>query len=337
MNEVDRTIAFPDDRRIVYTYLGRSAIESALQLDGLEGGTVMLPAYICQRSFEGMFDRLNIEPIFVDIESETYQMDLDAARTQADCVDAVLLVHPFGLPADLDAWKNFADDNDVILIEDCVRALGAEYDGRKVGSVGRHAVYSLKKVSPVAIGGALVTRSGDPESSLSPPNHDAHAVYHSLPESAREQLSVEYSDDPEPRRLDEITRFQFDRFLETEFQSSKKAARQAAITLREELEPMGFEFQPDTPDRTYFTTPAKIPPNVDRDALASYINTNTSDSPVSVLWRTPWAKSYHAASCLDRYPNAMELSERIVCFSTQKMDNVDSTVDAAREYFDAFI
>ena len=75
--------ALPAEKNLVYTNWGRSAVEAALRIDGLEGGSVLLPAFICQESFEGVFERLAIEPIFVDIDPITFHLDLEDAEAKA--------------------------------------------------------------------------------------------------------------------------------------------------------------------------------------------------------------------------------------------------------------
>lgn len=103
-------------------------------------------------------------PVYVDHRLDTYTMDLEQAeRRITPRTRAIVLQHTFGLPADLDAALALAQRHGLELIEDCVHALGATYDGRPVGSFGRAAFFSTEETKTISstMGGMVVT--GDPE------------------------------------------------------------------------------------------------------------------------------------------------------------------------------
>ena len=56
---------------------------------------------------------------------------------------AIIPVHLYGHPCNMDSLKKICDKNDLIIVEDCAQALGAEYRGRKVGSFGKAAAFSF--------------------------------------------------------------------------------------------------------------------------------------------------------------------------------------------------
>ena len=85
------------------------------------------------------------EPVFADIDPETYNIDPAAARravheTEAD---AILAVHLYGLPAALDDLATIADEADVLLVEDAAQAHGARYGGESIGTFGDAAAFSF--------------------------------------------------------------------------------------------------------------------------------------------------------------------------------------------------
>lgn len=83
-------------------------------------------------------------PVFVDCEADSY--NLDASKVEAAITDktkAVIAVHLYGQPADMDAIQAVCDKHDLPLVEDCAQSHLAEYKGRKVGGLGSIASFSF--------------------------------------------------------------------------------------------------------------------------------------------------------------------------------------------------
>jgi len=85
------------------------------------------------------------EPVFADIDPETYNLDPAATRRTVRDVDAdaILAVHLYGLPAEMDELNAIAEDEDVLLVEDAAQAHGARYRGQSVGTIGDAAAFSF--------------------------------------------------------------------------------------------------------------------------------------------------------------------------------------------------
>lgn len=104
-------------------------------------------------------------PVFVDIDERTYTMDpagLSAALTKR--TKAIIPVHLFGQPADMDPILEFARAHGLIVIEDAAQAHGAEYKGRKVGSLadaGCFSFYPGKNLGAFGEAGAVVTDNAE--------------------------------------------------------------------------------------------------------------------------------------------------------------------------------
>jgi len=100
-------------------------------------------------------------PVFVDINDCTYTMDpaeLEGALTPR--TKAIIPVHLFGQPADMDPILDFARKHDLFVIEDAAQAHGAEYKGRKVGTLGDAGCFSFypgKNLGAFGEAGAVVT------------------------------------------------------------------------------------------------------------------------------------------------------------------------------------
>lgn len=99
-------------------------------------------------------------PIFVDSLPDTWQMDpADILRKITPRTRAVLAVHLYGHPCDLDALSSICRSCGLFLIEDCAEAFGAIYKGRHVGGAGDIATYSFfgNKTISTGEGGMVVT------------------------------------------------------------------------------------------------------------------------------------------------------------------------------------
>ena len=100
-------------------------------------------------------------PVFVDINDSTYTMDpaeLEGAVTSR--TKAIIPVHLFGQPADMDPILEFARQHDLFVIEDAAQAHGAEYKGRKAGTLGDAGCFSFypgKNLGAFGEAGAVVT------------------------------------------------------------------------------------------------------------------------------------------------------------------------------------
>src|SRR6266550_6853254 len=104
-------------------------------------------------------------PVFVDVNDCTYTMDpaeLEGALTPR--TKAIIPVHLFGQPADMDPIMEFARKHDLFVIEDAAQAHGAQYKGRKAGTIGDAGCFSFypgKNLGAFGEAGAVVTN--DPE------------------------------------------------------------------------------------------------------------------------------------------------------------------------------
>ena len=105
------------------------------------------------------------KPVLVDIEEKTYNMDpwlFEKAITKK--TKAVIPVHIFGQPADMDAIVKIAEAHNLYVIEDACQAHGAEYKGRRVGGIGDIGCFSFypgKNLGAYGDAGALVCSNRD--------------------------------------------------------------------------------------------------------------------------------------------------------------------------------
>lgn len=101
-------------------------------------------------------------PIFVDSESETWQVDVDDIESKiTKKTKAIMLVHLYGHPCEMDKIMKIAKKHNLYVIEDCAEALGSEYRGRKVGTFGDIACFSFfgNKTITTGEGGMVITNN----------------------------------------------------------------------------------------------------------------------------------------------------------------------------------
>jgi len=100
------------------------------------------------------------KPIFVDIDERTYNMDPDLIEKHITSrTKAIVVQHTFGNPVDMDRILSIARKHNLLIIEDCAHSLGAEYRGKKTGTFGTAAFFSLgrDKVISAVSGGIVIT------------------------------------------------------------------------------------------------------------------------------------------------------------------------------------
>ena len=135
---------------------GTAALHLALlAFDVGEGDEVLLPTYACSALLHAV-RAVRAVPRFVDSDPSTFNMDPEAARkARSPKAKAMIVIHSFGLPAELDALKGLG----LPLIQASAQALGAHYRGRPVGSIGEAAFFSFyaTKLITTGEGGMLVS------------------------------------------------------------------------------------------------------------------------------------------------------------------------------------
>lgn len=147
-------------RHCVAVSNGTSAIQLALGALGVgPGDEVLVPALSFVASAVAPLHQLAI-PVFVDIDPVRFNLDpADLERKITDRTKAILVVHLHGLPAEMEEIMALARRHKLAVIEDAAQAHGAIYRGRKVGTIGDIATFSLNvsKNLPTCGEGGLVT------------------------------------------------------------------------------------------------------------------------------------------------------------------------------------
>lgn len=150
-------------RRAVAVSSGTSALQLALQALGVgPGDEVLVPALTFLATANAVLT-VGARPIFVDVRAETLSLDPeDLARKLSTRTVGAILVHYAGHPAQAQDCRNVLGP-DRFLIEDACHALGAEEQGRLVGSLGDAACFSFHPAKHITTGegGAITTQRDD--------------------------------------------------------------------------------------------------------------------------------------------------------------------------------
>jgi len=141
---------------------GTAALHSAIVAARAgPGDEVIVPAYTYLASVSCVLHN-NAVPIFADVDSRTFTLDPEDVETKiTKRTRAIVAVHLYGHPAPMDRLCEIAKEHDLIVIEDCAQAIGAEYNGMKVGSIGDIGCTSFQASKNMVCGegGMLTTNS----------------------------------------------------------------------------------------------------------------------------------------------------------------------------------
>ncbi len=141
---------------------GTDALRFAMMAAGVGNGDEVITVPNTFIATTEAVSQVGAKPVFVDIHPDTYNMD--ASQIEGEITPrtkAVLPVHLYGQPADMDAILHVAQKHKLVVIEDACQAHGALHNGRKAGSLGLAGCFSFypgKNLGAYGEGGAVVTQ-----------------------------------------------------------------------------------------------------------------------------------------------------------------------------------
>jgi dTDP-4-amino-4,6-dideoxygalactose transaminase len=144
---------------------GTSALHLALLAAGIGPGDDVITVPFTFVATAAAIEYAGARPVFVDIDAETFTMaPAEIERAITPRTKAIMPVHLYGHPADMDPILEIAKRRGLVVIEDAAQAHGAEYRGRRCGSMGVMAAFSFypgKNLGAYGEGGAVVTSDPD--------------------------------------------------------------------------------------------------------------------------------------------------------------------------------
>jgi dTDP-4-amino-4,6-dideoxygalactose transaminase len=140
---------------------GTSALHMALIAHDIGPGDEVITTPHTWISTSWAISYVGARPVYVDIDSETYNIDVDLVEQAiTPRTKAILPVHLYGQAADVVGLRRIADKHSLILIEDAAQAHGAKLNGQRIGTFGHAACFSFypgKNLGAFGEGGAVVT------------------------------------------------------------------------------------------------------------------------------------------------------------------------------------
>ncbi|NIV17721.1 MAG: aminotransferase class I/II-fold pyridoxal phosphate-dependent enzyme [Woeseiaceae bacterium] len=144
---------------------GTDALHLALAGLGIGPGDEVITSPFTFAATVEAIEYVGAQPVLVDIDADSYNIDpalIDAAITEK--TRALLPVHMFGLPADMQSLMSIAKDRGLAVIEDCAQSFGAKLGDDRVGgigSAGAHSFYPTKTMGCLGDGGLVSTNDAD--------------------------------------------------------------------------------------------------------------------------------------------------------------------------------
>src|ERR1051326_6465977 len=146
---------------------GSDALLVCLMAENIGNGDEVITTPYSFFATAGAIARLGGIPGFVEIEADTYNLNVDQIASKiTPRTRAIIPVHLYGQMADMDAVMAIAQKHKLIVIEDAAQAIGAEYKGRRAGSIGDYGCFSFfpsKNLGGVGDGGMVVANDARSE------------------------------------------------------------------------------------------------------------------------------------------------------------------------------
>lgn len=156
----DKFNEYVNTKKAVVTMNGTAAIQLALLTLGVGSGDEVIVPSLTFISPVNAVKYVGAEPVFCDICRDTFVMDAEKVEELiTPKTKAIIPVHIYGHPVDMDVIMNLAKKYNLYVIEDATESLGSEYKGKKTGTIGDIGCFSFNgnKLITTGAGGMLVT------------------------------------------------------------------------------------------------------------------------------------------------------------------------------------
>ncbi|SIS82684.1 dTDP-4-amino-4,6-dideoxygalactose transaminase [Salimicrobium salexigens] len=163
INGFERELAnMIDSKAAVALSSGTAAIHLALKAAGVKEGDVVFCPTLTFSATANPIIYQNATPVFIDSNYETWNMSpeaLEEAFVKYPEVQAVIVVHLYGLSAEMDKIMEICNKHNVAVIEDAAESLGSYYKGQQTGTIGDYGIFSFNgnKIITTSGGGMLVS------------------------------------------------------------------------------------------------------------------------------------------------------------------------------------
>ena len=145
-------------KHAIGTASATDALQIVLKAFGIDNCEVIAPSLtFVSTNHAILYNRA--KPVFADIEEDTLCLDVEDIKEKiTDKTKAIIPVHYGGHPCDMDPIMEIAEDHNLIVIEDAAHACGAEYNGKKIGSIADATTFSFQAIKNMTTGeGGMIT------------------------------------------------------------------------------------------------------------------------------------------------------------------------------------
>ncbi len=311
----------------VATSSGSTALQVALMALGLGPGDRVVTTPLTFAASSNAVLHAGAEPVFVDVDATTANLDPTAVEDELrrGGVRAILVVHLYGLPADMTAFEDLAKRYGVALIEDCAQAHGAAIDGRRVGTFGDVAAFSFYPTKNMTTcEGGMVTTSDAALARrvrlLVDPRGEQEYAY--------EVIGFNY------RMMEIAGAIGLVQLSALEERNDRRRANAARLSAG--LEGLGWIAPPSEPPgyrHVYHQYTVRVPGQ--RDALAAHLSQTGVSARVYYPSLVPHTPAYLRRGFGGSYPNAERLTAEVLSLPVHPAlvpSEIDAVVEAVRAY-----
>ncbi|MEM5794331.1 MAG: DegT/DnrJ/EryC1/StrS family aminotransferase [Candidatus Aenigmatarchaeota archaeon] len=147
----------------IATSSGTTALHTALIAIGIRPGDEVITTPFTFIATANSILYCGAKPVFVDVDERTFNIDPTKIEEKiTEKTKAILPVHLFGQPADIESLLEICESHNLLLIEDAAQAIGAEFKGKKVGSFGVCGIFSFYPTKNITTGeGGMITTNDE--------------------------------------------------------------------------------------------------------------------------------------------------------------------------------
>ncbi len=146
------------------TFCGSAGLHLSMTVLGLKPGDEVIVPEITWVACANAVAQTGATPVFVDVEEDSWTIDPDSLRKAINAnTKAIMPVHSYGHPADMDPINAIAKEHDLYVVEDAAPSVGSKYLGRSTGTLSDMGVFSFQgaKIMVTGEGGMWVTNSDE--------------------------------------------------------------------------------------------------------------------------------------------------------------------------------
>lgn len=316
-------LMFPQ-KELVFCDMGRTAFKLIIEELGLENSEILFPAYICD-IFYPILKKYNISPVFIDVEKETFNINLKKAEERISYrTKAILVCHSYGLPLPSEKIKMFATEYNLKVIEDCAHSFGARVGQDFVGNFGDAAIFSFYKQLPTIRGGMAVLNKKAKIENLKKTHFNFRDLLSLLNNFSffayffkifGGEIAPKIQRKEKEEKITQINRVSLNLFLSflNNFEKNLKKRVDIALILQQELKKLGFWVQ-EGENNVFSFLSVLVPPNINRDKFVKDLR--GYDVFATRIWHTPIVLNLEVKMDFrlnpEQFPNTKEIAQRIV-------------------------